>query len=68
MRGSLKSPKVSAADLDAVRTGSSPDVKLKPGDIVYVPKTALKSFSEIVNLILPGLSAIDTADTVILRH
>ncbi len=68
VRGSLKDPAVSTFDLNAVRTGSAADTKLEPGDIVYVPKTALKSVNEIASLILPGLNAIDTADIIISRH
>jgi len=68
VRGSLKTPEVAVVDLDAVRTGASPGMKLEPGDIVYVPKTALKSFDDIVSLILPGLNAVNTADTIYLRH
>ncbi len=68
VRGSLKNPKVIPVDLDAIRTGSTLDARLEAGDIVYVPKTALKRFNEIAGLILPGMNVLESADTIYLRH
>ena len=68
VRGSLKDPRVIKTDLDALRTGSARNFMLEPGDIVYVPKTALKNFNEIASLILPGIQAAEATDRIILRH
>lgn len=37
IRGSLTSPKIAIVDYSAIRGGRQPDIRLEPGDIVYMP-------------------------------
>lgn len=48
VRGRFKKPEIIAVNAKAVRTGDKPDVALKPGDVVYVPKTALAKTVDVV--------------------
>ena len=52
LRGSLAQPQVAIVDLAAVVHGRSADVRLEPGDIVYVPFTPYHNLTRYVNLIL----------------
>ncbi|MBN1808949.1 MAG: SLBB domain-containing protein [Planctomycetes bacterium] len=60
VRGRLSSPTILPVNLRDVLTGSIPDLKLSPGDIVFVPKTPLKKLDEVVSQIVPVVSTLDT--------
>jgi protein involved in polysaccharide export with SLBB domain len=56
VRGSLAHPTVIPVNMRGVAVGARPDVPLRCGDIVYVPKTVLGKASEIASQILPLLN------------
>ncbi|MDP8219855.1 MAG: SLBB domain-containing protein [Candidatus Stygibacter frigidus] len=60
IRGTLSHPRVFIVDTDAILHGNSRDVILKPNDIVYVPRTLLGDWNQIVSQILPSLQAIQS--------
>ncbi len=57
VRGSLKEPHVMPVNLRAVATGRAPDVELRTGDVVFVPKTALGKIDEVTRQLLPFLQS-----------
>lgn len=57
VRGSLTEPQVTIVDFGAIRKGKAPDVRLEPGDIVYVPNSPYTTLKRYVNLILNTFSA-----------
>lgn len=61
LRGSLSNPVVFNIDYVQIQTGQQLDFKLRPGDIVYVPHTALWKWNEIVTQILPSIQLLDHA-------
>ena len=52
LRGSLTHPQIAIMELNKVLKGKAPDVRLEPGDIVYVPYTPERVLVRYVNLIL----------------
>ncbi len=52
LRGSLTEPQIAIVDLGAIVRGRTPDVRLEPGDIVYVPFTPYRTLNRYVDLIL----------------
>lgn len=52
LRGSLTQPQIAVIDLGAIVHGRSPDVRLEPGDIVYVPFAPYRTLARYANLIL----------------
>lgn len=52
VRGSLSKPEVAIADLKSISLGQSPDLRLRAGDIVYVPFTPYRTLTRYVDLIL----------------
>ena len=61
LRGSLSNPVIFNIDYTKVETALQPDFKLRPGDIVYVPHTALFKWNDIVTQILPSIQLLDHA-------
>ncbi len=61
LRGSMSNPVVYNINYNLVRTGHQLDFKLVPGDVVYVPSTALWKWNEIINQILPTIQLLDHA-------
>jgi len=59
VRGSLRRPAVIPISLREVAMGAAPDVPLRSGDIVYVPKTALGKVDEIARQLLPLLQSVE---------
>lgn len=51
VRGSMSKPQAATVDLQAIITGKAPDVSLRPGDIVWVPRSPFNSLSEGVELV-----------------
>ena len=58
VRGALHNPTVIVADFQAVINGTAQDVQLEPGDVVYVPPTALTRYSRTIDKILPTIQAL----------
>ncbi len=52
LRGSLAHPQIAIVAVNQVLGGKAPDVRLEPGDIVYVPYTPERVLLRYVNLIL----------------
>jgi protein involved in polysaccharide export with SLBB domain len=51
VRGSLAQPKISVVDFKAIVTGKSPDVRLSPRDIVYVPLSPYRTLERYAKMI-----------------
>ncbi len=60
VRGNLKHPRLFKINLDAIYKGRLMDFKLKPNDIIYVPKTPIASWNLVLEQILPSLQAVQT--------
>jgi len=60
VRGNLKHPRLFKINLDAIYQGKIMDFRLKPNDIVYVPKTPIASWNLVLEQILPSLQAVQT--------
>ncbi len=60
VRGNLKHPRLFKINLDAIYEGKIMDFRLKPNDIVYVPKTPIASWNLVLEQILPSLQAVQT--------
>jgi protein involved in polysaccharide export with SLBB domain len=52
LRGSLTHPQIAVVAVNQVLKGNAPDVRLEPGDIVYVPYAPERVLVRYVNLIL----------------
>lgn len=52
LRGSLAHPQIAVVAVNQVLKGNAPDVRLEPGDIVYVPYAPERVLTRYVNLIL----------------
>ena len=52
LRGSMAQPQIAIVRVDQILKGQAPDVKLEPGDILYVPYNPERIMSRYVNLIL----------------
>jgi protein involved in polysaccharide export with SLBB domain len=52
IRGSLAEPQVVVVDCKAIMKGKAPDVRLEPGDIIYVPNSPFTTIKRYVNLIV----------------
>lgn len=52
LRGSLAHPQIAIVPVDQILRGLAPDVRLEPGDIVYVPHAPQRVLTRYVNLIL----------------
>lgn len=58
IRGTLSHPRVFIIDTDAILNGNARDIVLKQNDIVYVPRTLLADWNNIISQILPSIQAI----------
>ncbi len=52
VRGSLTQPKIAELDYKAIVTGKAPDIRLEPGDIVYVPFSPFRRVAQLAEEIL----------------
>lgn len=52
LRGSLAHPQIAIIAVDKILSGQAPDVRLEPGDIVFVPYAPQRVLTRYVNLIL----------------
>lgn len=60
VRGNLKHPRLFKINLNAIYMGKIMDFKLKPNDIIYVPKTPIASWNLVLEQLLPSLQAVQT--------
>jgi polysaccharide biosynthesis/export protein len=52
VRGSLSEPRIAVVDYNAIVKGKARDVRLEPGDIVYVPNSPYSTLKRYFNIIL----------------
>jgi len=52
LRGSIAHPQIAIVPVDEILRGKAPDVRLEPGDILYVPYSPERVLTRYVNLIL----------------
>lgn len=57
-RGRLEAPAFYVIDYDAVLRGQQPDVLLEAGDLIYVSAGPLKSFEQVMQVVLPTLQSL----------
>jgi protein involved in polysaccharide export with SLBB domain len=48
IRGKMKHPQIIPVNARLVRTGKLPDIALKPGDTVFIPRMPIKKTSEVI--------------------
>jgi polysaccharide export outer membrane protein len=58
MRGSLTNPVVIVSDFTKVVNGEAQDVRMEPGDVVYVPPTKLSSYARAIDKLVPTIQAL----------
>jgi protein involved in polysaccharide export with SLBB domain len=56
VRGSLQEPKIATVNLDHILRGKSKNLRLQPGDIVYVPTTGMFNAGNYLNLVLTSFA------------
>ncbi len=61
IRGTLTNPKVFVANLEDILEGKARDFQIKPFDIVFIPSTPLGDWNNILQMVMPGLNAIQSA-------
>lgn len=66
VRGDLRNPKIFKVNLEwIIRKGEiDKDILLEPGDVVYIPKSGMARFNDVIDSILPTLQAIVFAHRV----
>jgi polysaccharide export outer membrane protein len=52
IRGSIVSPRVAAINFHDIRKGKTPDVRLEPGDIIYVPFSPFRKIEILADQVL----------------
>lgn len=60
VRGALSNPNLVVVNFRDVLNGKAQDVQLAPNDIVYVPPTYLSQWAQMLNQIVPTITAIQT--------
>lgn len=60
IRNGLVNPVIYSVDISKILKGQARDVKLKPDDIVYVPKSIMGEWNKILKLLLPSIQTIQT--------
>lgn len=60
VRGNLKHPRLFKINLNAIYKGKIMDFRLKPNDIIFVPKTPISSWNLVLEQLLPSLQAVQT--------
>jgi protein involved in polysaccharide export with SLBB domain len=62
VRGSLTSPRIALVDYKAIYLGKAPDVRLEPGDIVYVSFVAYRKLALLAENIIRTLATTTAAN------
>ena len=63
IRGGIANPTIYKIDLDGILAGKKPNVKLAPGDIVYLPKDDISEFNVFVRKLMPTAQLFNTITT-----
>ena len=53
IRGGLANPVMYKVDVDRILCGKAPNVRLKSGDIVYVPKDNISEYNVFIRKLMP---------------
>ncbi len=53
IRGGVANPRLYRVHVDAILSGRAPNVRLEPGDVVYVPKDNISEYNVFVRKLLP---------------
>lgn len=61
IRGRLSDPSVFVVDLEAIIEGEALDFRLKPYDMVFVPKTKLGDWNTLMRMLTPSINALTSA-------
>lgn len=64
LRGKLSAPQVYRTDLDALFDGEGHDVELAPGDVIFVGASTFWSVTEVLQRMMPALTAAALATTI----
>lgn len=59
IRGGVSNPKMYKIDIDAILQGRASNVKLEPGDVVYVPKDNMSEYNVFVRKLIPTAQLIN---------
>lgn len=59
-RGGLTHPRMYKVNIEAILRGETRNVDLEPGDVVYIPRSGLAQFNNIMDLIVPSLQAVQS--------
>ncbi len=60
LRGGLHHPRIYRIDTRAILQAKIMDFPLKPNDIVYVPRTPLATWNQVLAMVTPSLQAVQT--------
>jgi polysaccharide export outer membrane protein len=60
LRGGLHHPRIYRIDTKAILQAKIMDFPLKPNDIVYVPRTPLATWNQVLAMVMPSLQAVQT--------
>jgi protein involved in polysaccharide export with SLBB domain len=52
IRGSLAEPQIAVVDCNAIMKGRAPDVRLEPGDIIFIPNSPFTTIKRYANLVV----------------
>ena len=61
IRGTLTNPRVFVVNLSDILEGKIKDFRIKPFDIVFIPSSFLGDWNNILKMVMPSLSAIQSA-------
>lgn len=63
IRGGIADPTIYKIDLDGILAGRKPNVRLAPGDIVYLPKDDVSEYNVFVRKLMPTATLFNTVTT-----
>lgn len=63
VRGNLKKPTIYRINISSVLISGKSDFLLKPDDVVYVPRSPVYVYNDVINNILPTLNIINTTSS-----
>jgi len=60
LRGGLHHPRIYRIDTKAILQAKIMDFPLKPNDIVYIPRTPIATWNQVLSMVAPSLQAVQT--------
>ena len=63
IRGGVADPTIYKIDIDGILAGKKPNVKLAPGDIVYLPKDNISEYNVFIRKLMPTAELFNTITT-----